>query len=1057
MKRERGKSEGELFVVPSERHVERLAREGLRSETRTSLRARLVAAFLPDVAFVDPRECRLLLGIALSDDAARVADDALVGELSKRGGRAWSRTVDGLDAAIGVLRAKGIDVDDLARVAETARGTVAARARTLLMTMQALDRKLASLGTKSGGVRDARLAPSLLAAAIARGSVDVLHDVLGANRLSSRWIVAWEPSDLAWVRAIDDLLGRYGGYARIGLPGFDKPLESARERDPLETLADDVARRMEAPPEIEIVPSALGDLSFAEISVDATQTLDASRVRTVRVDHAAAQARVVAGIVARALARGVPVEAVTIALPAWDERTLAPLVRALDEEGIVAHEDRGALPSDAPAVRVALDALEVSQTLERVAVAKLLGSGYVDVRRLVSEDVSSHDARASLHRLMTRLTATATASGDDTKTRFVRTATSSASAASLSERDRVRATLDTTLAEKLAAVLSIPSSATTRSERVRAAREVWAALGIGAQAGRGGLETFASDDAPTSIRRASILAIARDARAWNDLASALDDYEAMVLRTGEDAHPVDEDVFRNELTFLLDGRARRPAAGRVGAVRVTSLEEATGEAHALLVVLDANDGLLPRDEPRRAFVSDALFSAVARVRFEAARDEAFASEPRGSFVPPLAFERRVRDLASLALAVAEAEELWFVSTREDAEGALVMPSPVVTNLERSGIRETPASACFDARLEHSVDASLLQRASREREREGFFLDPKRPCTDVVGRIDPPSDARALLVDATGGGARPLAVTAIERFASCAFMGYAHSVLSVREPVEQGELPDAREEGNLVHAALAAAFVATRDAWPRSPRDETSILETGLAAADATLATSNTHAPLRAIARLRVRESVRAVLRAAVADDDWNFESAEQVFGGSSEGTWPAHEIEERGEYLRLRGSIDRVDRARRTVTSEETGPSVRVVDYKRSKSKVEQMLRALGETALQVPLYACVARRATGVSATGVYLPFQPRDVFDAKMTASATERMNALVSPVAGAGLAPVETRVLDLAVQVRDGGLLPLPATESACTYCAVSGGCRRPRFAMPPREDDDDEVSA
>jgi hypothetical protein len=34
----------ELLVVPGDRHVERLARQGERAETRTSLRARLAAA-----------------------------------------------------------------------------------------------------------------------------------------------------------------------------------------------------------------------------------------------------------------------------------------------------------------------------------------------------------------------------------------------------------------------------------------------------------------------------------------------------------------------------------------------------------------------------------------------------------------------------------------------------------------------------------------------------------------------------------------------------------------------------------------------------------------------------------------------------------------------------------------------------------------------------------------------------------------------------------------------------------------------------------------------------
>ncbi len=329
----------------------------------------------------------------------------------------------------------------------------------------------------------------------------------------------------------------------------------------------------------------------------------------------------------------------------------------------------------------------------------------------------------------------------------------------------------------------------------------------------------------------------------------------------------------------------------------------------------------------------------------------------------------------------------------------------------------------------------------------LFFDLGDPGSDVVGQLELDPEGRALVASTTGGDARPLSVTALERLARCPFMGYAHVVLAVREPSLQGELPDAREEGTLVHAALAAAFVATRALWPQRPRDGASIVELGVRAADATLADGEGHAPLRAVARLRVLDAVRAVLRAAIADETWDFDLAEQPFGSDAAASWPPFVIAAGDERLTLRGTLDRLDRAH----DGHDGPAVRVVDYKRSKSKVAQTASALGETVLQVPLYARVARAATGRTATGVYVPFQPRDVHDAKVSAAAQKRMDELVDEPA-AGLAEIERRALELVVRARRGEFSPVPRSESECVHCAVSGGCRKPRFAMAADEEEE-----
>jgi hypothetical protein len=1044
----------DLFIVPGDRHVERLVRDGERAETRTSLRARLAAALLPDVAFVDPRECRLVLAMALADlDAApaptpqlelfgggagaaprravaSAPSDALLAAAHARGGASWSRLVAALDEAISLLRARRATTEDLDRVARS-KGFLATRARTLAAAIRALDNRLAL-----AKAHDGRLVGAMVADAIAATHADELEAILGARRLRARWLLAWEPSDVAWWRALDDKLAPSGGGARVVLPTFDRPLAGSRERDPLDALAEAVAGGLDAPTESETITAVLGDLTGAPSGDEAAP--DLARVHLVGASDAVAQARAVGTLVAEALAGGAAVERIAIAFPVMDERTLAPLRRALDEEGIVFHEGRGAPPSGAPVVTAALLALDAATSLDRHHVARLLRSGWVDAARLTGDD--RRPAERRLNRLARALETSATAAGADPVERLVRTATTARSGPPRpprvggvdadAERDRGR---DLEVATQLGALLARSRAGKTRAEHVRATRALWAELGIGARAGRGGLAAFTSDAAPTGVPRAERLAIARDTRAWDALVASLDLLETMAHRVGALEQALDADMFRLELVELLDSSPSQPGGGRAAAVRIARLADVAGDALDLLVVVDANEGILPRDDAHDALVSEALAEAIAKAS-------------RGSFVAAAPGSVRARELSALAVAAADAKRVVLAFSREDASGAPLAPSPVVDALERGG---APVLAAATAPVRRSgLDVTL--RAAREREREAFFLDPLRPRSDVVGEIAPASDAARLLAGETGGAERSLAVTGLERFARCAFMGFAHVVLAAREAELKQELPDAREEGTLVHEALAAAFVATRELWSKRPRPADLIVVGGIAEADRLLDEWQGHAPLRAIVRLRVRDAVRAVLTVAIADEGWDFALAEQSFGARTESTWkPLVLAAPDGDArLSLRGSIDRIDRSHE-------GRAMRVVDYKRSKSTVRDAASSLGDTALQVPLYACVTSRELGLTATGAYVATQARDVaIESKPNARASQRMDELVARPPGMPLAEIERRALSIALSVRSGALIPIPARESECRYCAVSGGCRKPRFAMSPAEDGEDE---
>ncbi len=1046
--------EGELHVVPGERHVERLARDGKRAETRTSLRSRLAASLLPDVAFADRRECRLVLAMALAEaDASGVGQlalfggvvpeavpraaandahgDALLSVVRSRGGASWARMIAALDDAIGVLRARGGTIEHLDRVAKT-KGFLATRARTLATAMRALDGRLAR-----AGACDERRVGVLVAAEILNTDAQRVEEIVGFRALRARWLLVWEPSDLAWWRALDDKLAPRGGGARVVLPTFDRPLAGSRERDPLDALADEVARGLDGPAESETIEPVLGDLTGAD-GGDGTTSGDPARVHLISASDAVAQARAAAAAVSDALANGAAMERIAIAFPAIDERTLAPLRRALEDEGIIAHESRGEPPSQAPVIAGALLALDAASSLERITVARLLRSGWLDAPRLNGED--RRDAERRLARIARALETSATAAGEDALARLVRTATSGRAPRG-GEDDAERAR-DVVLATQIATMLSRARKAATRIEHVRAARGLWTELGIGARSGRGGLATFGSDAAPVGVPRAERLAIARDARAWDTLVSALDVYETTAHRVGALEQRIDAAGFRLELVELLDAAASQPGGGRAAAVRIARLADVAGDELDLLVVLDANEGVLPRDDAHDALLSDSLADAIAK----ASRD---------AFVAPAQGVTRARELTALALAAAEAKLIVLAFSREDGAGAPLAPSPVVDALERAGVPVVTTEP--EAPRRSGVDVRV--RVARERAREGFFLDPTRPRSDVVGDLAPTADGAGLLVGETGGAERPLAVTGLERFARCAFMGYAHVVLAARESEQKGELPDAREEGTLIHEALAAAFSSTRELWPRRPRPVDELFARGGAAAAAVLERWQGHAPLRAVVRLRVGDAVRAALRVAIADEEWDFTLAEQPFGSRMSVSWGALSLEEDELRLSLRGSIDRVDRAH-------DGRSLRVIDYKRSKTTVQSSASSLGITALQVPLYACVASRELGLPATGAYVPTQARDIGAGnKASAKAAARMDELVArhltegglaatQRTGGALAEIERRALAVVAGARAGGLVPLPATESECRFCGVSGGCRKPRFAMVPTDDSEED---
>jgi RecB family exonuclease len=1028
-----------LWVVPSERHVERWAREGRKVETRARLRERLFDELVRDRSLATAFEARVALAHVIPALADR---EPLLATVAKNRGDAWERTLDAIDAAIGTLRAAAVSRESLARVGRDSPGGTGSRARMLLVAIEAVDALL-----DSRGLVDSRGMGSVLAERILAHPASRVASVVGAKAVVARFVLDWDGADAAWWRALDTALVRSGGEGtRAELPSFEERIDASRERGPLDVVSEDVARALDAPPRGISIDAPMGDLRLAGGIPERAAAIVESRAAT----DAEAQARAVMDAVRRALLQGSGPEEIAIAAGELDDVAVAALRRAFDEERIPLYDARGEAPAVTGMVGFALRALALGdEGLGRLDVAALARSRYVDPGRLGVE----RDALMDLARALER-TPTSRSTPDDARGALVATARASAGVLNRGRltpnEEALVADGRAALALRLADIVLTVARPATRLEHVAGARALFATLGVGPAAEHAITSVLAGDEAPRDLDRSEIRALARDAHAWELVGVALSDCEAAVARLGLEGEVVTPRAFRHELAHTLDARTGRPGAARAGAVRVAELGELAAEKLALLVVIDANDGVLPSRSDGETVLHEGLSGALRVI------------DPVRA--PPSSSVRASRQLTSLALAASGARAIVLTRRSRDEEGAAMAPSPVVAWLERGGIKSStwraspldgPAVSAHEDRLRRRRIAggdtgTVARRARIERTREARF-EIVSPLPDpVLGDLDEGAPVHAEILAAllaeTGGGDRPLAVTNLERFATCAFQGFAAQVLHARPERPVHELPDRRESGTLIHRALAAAFTATAPLWAERPRRHALISERSDEAVEGILRGESVASPLRRLALARVRDAVRAVVKWSLASDVWDFTLAEQTFG-DPRGGWPALVVEEAGARLALRGSIDRVDVGHDRA-------AVRAIDYKTSPRAAESGMRGLGETAFQVALYARAASDALKCGErAGLYVGATRPEEIGPKVRKDFEASWAALHA--AGAGrLTPIEGRALEVVRRIRRGGLAPRPREESACATCDASGGCRKPRFAIAR---DDDEGTA
>jgi RecB family exonuclease len=322
----------------------------------------------------------------------------------------------------------------------------------------------------------------------------------------------------------------------------------------------------------------------------------------------------------------------------------------------------------------------------------------------------------------------------------------------------------------------------------------------------------------------------------------------------------------------------------------------------------------------------------------------------------------------------------------------------------------PSARRVLAMPEASVE--VRARANAELRRQEFYADPD-------SALDFGNGLSGSLERWVGGGAdRPLALTQLERYARCGFLGFTGLVLRAGQDDTVGDGLSARERGTLIHEALAIALTGTRHSF--ATRDLLELEREALARAEAFLraqVTSN----LRAAALNAAIEDVASLLRWSFANSDgtW-FAEAERAFGSAEE--WKALAV---GEYF-VSGRIDRID-------SNSDGSAVRIVDY---KTGAVRLTGEHGEQLLQPWIYARkVAEEYQAQRVSSGYLSLQRRKPEWKAALEESTPSESAIEDKL---------RRAEQLIAALRSGRVPARPALPGTCARCEARDICRRPLSA-------------
>lgn len=868
-----------------------------------------------------------------------------------------------VDAALGHLRLAGTLGADLARIP-------GARSALLHATLRETDARLHELR-----LRDPRANAWLAASALPSISIPELE---GVSRARVRGISKWDNGDLALVEALHRKLR--GGHA--GSPGVVLELPTVQPflglalRDAVAQLAARLERRWAEEldhPELEFVDACAG----------------AQPPRVIQAAHEASEARAVARAVLDALARGTALDRIAIVPVDAADAFLEPLRAELTAAKLPFSEAWSRPTSAAPEAHAALELLRLAQgPLIRDALVDVLRVPDLELATVLGEGQSGRFVEV-IARLPVRV---------DRTGRELLAALQTERRRCAPERERELQAIhlaELALSGLLARFERLREPSTRRVFRDRA-RALFAELGLLTASRRALTQAIRyaerADHAP-------LAALGQNARAGRAIDLALE----RVVTAAEQLACTEESLtlaeFCEEFALALAGVGPSQGAGRAGTLRVVGPAEVAGPEWDLLIVCRAASSTLDWQSAS----SDSVLDTDLVEQLPETRRPASASE------------RALFTRFALASALSHARNSIVTWAKRDARGGSGA-SRLVLDLNAADTRVEPASpldpAAHRVLAMPQANAEVRGRAGLELRRQEFYANPDSSLDFGNGNAGP-------LARWVGGDAeRPLALTQLERYARCGFLGFAGLVLRAGQDDTVGDGLSARERGNLIHEALALALTGTRASF--ATRDLAELEREALARAEEFLRERISN-NLRGAALAAALEDVAALLRWSFANSDgiW-FAEAERAFGAGQ--AWPALPI---GEHF-VSGRIDRID-------SNSDGSAVRIIDYKTGSVR---LTGEHGEQLLQPWVYARkVADEYRAQRVSSGYLSLQRRKP-EWKAAVEESEPMAAAIEDKL--------LRAEQLILSLRSGRVPARPALPGSCTRCDARDVCRRPLSA-------------
>jgi ATP-dependent helicase/nuclease subunit B len=345
----------------------------------------------------------------------------------------------------------------------------------------------------------------------------------------------------------------------------------------------------------------------------------------------------------------------------------------------------------------------------------------------------------------------------------------------------------------------------------------------------------------------------------------------------------------------------------------------------------------------------------------------------------------------------------------------------------------------------AVMTTLAPRAGRATQ-----MRNARWASSVLTRFDGVFDDPVARAAAAARAGRPMAVTGLERYATCPMQHFLSNVLRLEPLEEPAEILriNPLDRGSAVHEILER-FVGSLTVRPTA--SEWDRLRDGLdqVAADVLAgyeADGRTGAPLLwDLDRDVILDDLHGWLAQEIADPVAMADRAlEMPFGGGvgsgspRAAQEPALELPAGGRRLRLRGRIDRL---------EFDADRFRVIDYKTGKGPTLGDGEFDGGKALQLPIYLLAGARLRGRDARTGEASYQVvsrhgrfrRIVFDGAVLAARRPEFDAVLGRIAD-GIA---------------AGDFHAEPSADACRYCAFDGLCDAGRVGIRARKQGDPRI--